>query len=75
MTAALEPCSSSTTDWIINMFEAEQKSAVFGSLAGYLNTATFADVSLACRNQVLRAHKVVLAASSKFFSDLFRHNP
>ncbi|CAB4069554.1 KRAB [Lepeophtheirus salmonis] len=55
---ALEPCSSSTTDWIINMFEAEQKSAVFGSLAGYLNTATFADVSLACRNQVLRAHKV-----------------
>uniref|UniRef100_A0A0K2TTS5 Protein bricabrac 2like [Ceratitis capitata] n=1 Tax=Lepeophtheirus salmonis TaxID=72036 RepID=A0A0K2TTS5_LEPSM len=72
---ALEPCSSSTTDWIINMFEAEQKSAVFGSLAGYLNTATFADVSLACRNQVLRAHKVVLAASSKFFSDLFKHNP
>ena len=28
-----------------------------------------------CHNQLLRAHKIVLSASSKFFRDLFKHQP
>ena len=56
----------------------------------YLSTGQYVDISLVCRGQVLRAHKVkedyttaylslffqvVLSSSSKYFKDFFRHQP
>ena len=60
---------------LISMFEEEQKNTVFSALSEYLHLSTFTDINLVCRNQSIRAHKVVLAASSKFFRDFFRHCP
>ena len=46
----------------------------FAALSDYLHSAVFTDVSLVCGNghQRLRAHKVVLASSCKFFRDTFK---
>jgi len=62
---------------LISSFEEEQRSSVFSSLSAYLHQSLFADIQLVCglsgggQQGSIRAHKVVLAASSKFFSDLF----
>ena len=64
----------STSD-IISSFEAEQRSTVFSALSEYLSTGQYVDISLVCKGQVLRAHKVVLSSSSKYFKDFFRHRP
>ena len=64
----------STSD-IITSFEAEQRSTVFSALSEYLSTGQYVDISLVCKGQVLRAHKVVLSSSSKYFKDFFRHRP
>ena len=64
----------STSD-IISCFEAEQRSTVFSALSEYLSTGQYVDISLVCKGQVLRAHKVVLSSSSKYFKDFFRHQP
>ena len=64
----------STTD-IISCFEAEQRNTVFSALSEYLSTGLYVDISLVCKGQVLRAHKVVLSSSSKYFKDFFRHQP
>ena len=50
----------------------ENVSSTFGSLR---EDNEFADVTLACEDgQKVEAHKVILAASSPFFQNLFRHN-
>ena len=64
----------STSD-IISCFEAEQRNTVFSALSEYLSTGQYVDISLVCKGQVLRAHKVVLSSSSKYFKDFFRHQP
>ena len=64
----------STSD-IITCFEAEQRNTVFSALSEYLSTGQYVDISLVCKGQVLRAHKVVLSSSSKYFKDFFRHQP
>eukprot|EP00092_Neocalanus_flemingeri_P012971 GFUD01013976.1.p1 GENE.GFUD01013976.1~~GFUD01013976.1.p1 ORF type:complete len:1261 (+),score=305.37 GFUD01013976.1:94-3876(+) len=64
----------STSD-IISCFEAEQKNTVFSALSEYLSTGQYVDISLVCKGQILRAHKVVLSSSSKYFKDFFRHQP
>ena len=64
----------STSD-IISCFEAEQRNTVFSALSEYLSTGQHVDISLVCKGQVLRAHKVVLSSSSKYFKDFFRHQP
>ena len=54
-----------------NYFQ-ENISSTFGSLREDTN---FADVTLVCEdNQQVDAHKVILAASSPFFQNLFRKN-
>ena len=62
---------------LIAAFEEEQKTVVFSALSDYLHSAVFTDVALVCGNghQRLRAHKVVLASSCKFFRDMFKHAP
>ena len=62
-------------DPLIAAFEEEQKNAVFSALSEYLHQNMFCDVSLVVGHQVLRAHKMVLASSSKFFSNAFNHYP
>ena len=59
----------------ISCFEAEQRSTVFSALSEYLSTGQYVDISLVCKGQVLRAHKVVLSSSSKYFKDFFRLQP
>ena len=54
---------------LIAAFEEEQKTTVFSALSEYLHQNLFCDVSLVVGHQILRAHKVVLASSSKFFSN------
>ena len=48
---------------------------MFSALSEYLSTGQYVDISLVCKGQVLRAHKVVLSSSSKYFKDFFRHRP
>ena len=60
---------------LIAAFEEEQKTTVFSALSEYLHQNLFCDVSLVVGHQILRAHKVVLASSSKFFSNAFGHYP
>ena len=60
---------------LIAAFEDEQKTVVFSALSDYLHQALFTDVSLVVGHQRLRAHKVVLASSCKFFRDTFKHQP
>ena len=48
---------------------------MFSALSEYLSTGQYVDISLVCKGQVLRAHKVVLSSSSKYFKDFFRHQP
>ncbi|XP_054709461.1 zinc finger and BTB domain-containing protein 18.3-like [Uloborus diversus] len=45
---------------------------VFGRL---LRDGALCDVTLACEGSTLKAHKLVLSASSSFFQDLFSENP
>ena len=60
---------------LISTFENEQKTAVFTALSDYLHLSHFTDVSLICQHQVaVRAHRVVLASSSKFFREFFLRN-
>ena len=66
---------SSITAELISVFEEEQRKVVFSALSDYLLLGLFTDVSLICGHQMVRAHKVVLAASSKFFRDAFKHCP
>ena len=57
-------------------FENPDFSNVFSSsLSTFLNTAAFCDVTLVCDDGQLSAHKVILAASSIFFSSVFTLNP
>jgi hypothetical protein len=60
---------------LISAFEEDQRKVVFSALSDYLHLGLFTDISLTCGVQMLRAHKVVLAASSKFFRDAFKHCP
>ena len=59
---------------VLLAFEEEQRAKVFSALSAFRRADLFTDVTLTCRGQALRAHKVVLAASSRFFNDLFKHN-
>ena len=60
---------------LITSFENDQKTAVFTALSDYLHLSHFTDVSLICQHQVaIRAHRVVLASSSKFFREFFLRN-
>ena len=56
---------------LISTFEDEQRTVVFNGLSNYLHLDLFTDVTLICGLRQLRAHKVVLASSCKFFRDLF----
>ena len=56
--------------WNDNLQERLQTS--FGELREHND---FTDVTLACEDQMLKAHKVILSASSPFFSGLLRANP
>ena len=67
--------ATATSNDLIGGFEEEQRTVVFAALSNYLHLGLFTDVALRTKDQLLRAHKVVLAASSKFFRDFFRHNP
>ena len=69
------PEQRSTTDPLIADFEEDQKNTVFFALSGYLQQNIFCDVTLIVGQQVMRAHKMVLAPSSKFFSNAFNHYP
>ena len=60
---------------LINAYEEEQRALVLTALSEYLSHSTYTDITLIIQNQHLKAHKVVLDASSKVFRDLFRHNP
>lgn len=40
-----------------------------------LNSEHFVDVTLACENEMLKCHKVVLSACSTYFEKLLLHNP
>ena len=64
-----------STDPLIATFEEDQKTTVFSALSEYLNQNLFCDVTLLVGHQVLRAHKLVLASSSKFFYNAFSHYP
>ena len=64
-----------STDPLIASFEEDQKTTVFSALSEYLNQNLFCDVSLLVGHQILRAHKLVLASSSKFFYNAFSHYP
>ena len=64
-----------STDPLIAAFEDDQKNAVFSALSGYLQQGIFCDVTLIVGQQVMRAHKMVLAPSCKFFSNTFGHYP
>ena len=66
---------SQNEDVLLCCFEAEQRSTVFSALSEYLSTGQYVDISLVCKGQVLRAHKVVLSSSSKYFKDFFRLQP
>jgi hypothetical protein len=66
---------NSITSDLITVFEDDQRKVVFSALSDYLHLGLFTDVSLTCGLQMVRAHKVVLAASSKFFRDAFKHCP
>ena len=52
-----------------------QQTVVFAALSEYLHQALFTDVVLVVGHQRLRAHKVVLSSSCKFFRDAFKHHP
>ena len=62
-------------DPLIAAFEDDQKNAVFYALSGYLQQNMFCDVTLIVGQQVMRAHKMVLAPSSKFFLNIFSQVP
>ena len=66
---------NSITADLISVFENDQRKVVFSALSDYLHLGLFTDVSLTCGLQMVRAHKVVLAASSKLFRDAFKHCP
>ena len=51
------------------------QTVVFAALSEYLHQAMFTDVVLVVGHQRLRAHKVVLSSSCKFFRDAFKHHP
>jgi hypothetical protein len=68
-------CDGRSTDPLISVFEDEQKTTVFSALSEYLGQNLFCDVTLMVGPQILRAHKVVLASSSKFFYNIFNHFP
>lgn len=48
---------------------------MLNSLEIFKSTENFADVTLACEGRILKAHKLVLAAGSHFFHNLFMSNP
>ena len=56
--------------WNDNLQERLQTS--FGKLR---EDNDFTDVTLVCEDQMLKAHKVILSASSPFFSSLLRAHP
>ena len=51
------------------------QTVVFSALSEYLHQALFTDIVLVVGHQRLRAHKVVLSSSCKFFRDAFKHHP
>ena len=60
---------------LTSAFEEEQKRRVFSVLREYFHQNLFCDISLVIGDHTLRAHKLVLAASSKFFANAFDKNP
>merc|ERR1719466_629260 len=50
-------------------------SSFFSSISSLLHTSSLCDVTLVCDDGQLSAHKVILAASSSFFSSVFQTNP
>ena len=63
-----------TDRWVPTFWPEMKFTYFFAALSDYLHSAVFTDVSLVCGNghQRLRAHKVVLASSCKFFRDTFK---
>ena len=47
---------------------------ISGSFQELRNDKDFFDVTLACDDEQIKAHKVILAACSPFFRTLFRRN-
>ena len=64
-----------STNPLTAAFEDERKNAVFYALSGFFQQNMFCDVTLIVGQQVMRAHKMVLASSCKFFSNAFDHYP
>ena len=64
-----------STDPLISAFEDEQKTTVFSALSEYFRQNLFCDVVVVVDHQIIRAHKAVLAASSRFFYNAFSHYP
>ena len=60
---------------LIEVLEEEQKATVFKALGEDFYQNAFCDVILMVGSQTINAHKVVLASSSKFFRDVFKHYP
>ena len=75
--SALPITNQRSTDPLLAAFEDDQKNAAFYAIAlsGYLQQNKCCDVTLIVGQQVMRAHKMVLAPSSKFFSDTFSLYP
>lgn len=53
-----------------NLYDRNMKSI----LSNFLYNEQFVDVSLACENKTIKCHKVILAASSPYFENLFKQN-
>ena len=64
-----------STDPLVSVFEDEQKTTVFSALSEYFRQHLFCDVVVVVGHEIIRAHKVVLAASSRFFYNAFHHYP
>merc|ERR1719427_1763 len=57
-------------------FENSNFSSSFSSsISSLLHTSSLCDVTLVCDDGQLSAHKIILAASSSFFSSVFQANP
>ncbi|XP_035204485.1 transcription factor GAGA-like [Stegodyphus dumicola] len=50
-------------------------SSTLNVLENLRSMENFVDVTLACEGQLIKAHKVILSAGSKFFHNLFTTNP
>ena len=69
---ASSTCESQVKEFLLT-WDNHQKNAS-EAFSGLRNDEFFSDVTLACRDQQFKAHKVVLAASSPFFEQVLKNH-